>query len=158
MIISRANLRRYLVAAAAVLVFAVASRETETPPSGIQVVLDSQKPLSLRVTVTSHAEMPVNIVKYRLPWGVTNSMILVAVTPGKEYVVRNFPEEYPSYERVPFGPNESLSGDVSLEKAFTGLDAALKKSDIHLFWAYEAPEELHIAHWSGGWILIPQRK
>jgi hypothetical protein len=148
-----------LVGAAVFLTFSIASGGSEALPLGIKVELDSQKIFSLRVTVTSHAEARVNVVKWRLPWGEGNpSMILVAVTPDKEYIVRSFPEEYPSYERVPFEPNESLSGNVSLQNAFTGLEAAVKKSDVHLFWVYEAPEELHIAHWSGGWILIPQQK
>ena len=139
------------------LVLSIACGGAETTPPDIQVELNSKKLLSLRVTLRSRAETRVNVVKWRLPWGDGNpSMILVAVTPGKEYIVRSIPEEYPSYERVPFEPNGSRSGDVSLDKYFTGLDAALKKSDIHLFWAYEAPKELHIARWSGGWILIPQ--
>jgi len=84
-------------------------------------------------------------------------MILVALTSDRNFITRNIPVDDPSPERVSLEPNESLSGEVSLDKAFSGLDAALKKSDINLFWAYEAPEELHIAHWSGGWLLIPQR-
>jgi hypothetical protein len=85
-------------------------------------------------------------------------MILVAVKPDKNYLTRNFPVDDPTPERVSIEPNESLSGDVSLEKAFRGFDDALKKSDINLFWAYQPPEELHIGRWSGGWILIPQQK
>jgi hypothetical protein len=85
-------------------------------------------------------------------------MILIAATPGGQYLSRNFPIDDPSPERVSLEPNGSLSGEVSLRKAFRGLDHALEKSEIHLFWAYEAPEELHIARWSGGWILIPKRK
>jgi hypothetical protein len=157
-VVASRNNSRYMFALAAVLVLAVPIGGAEALHSGIQVELDSQKPLSLRVTLTSHAETQVTFPKYRLPWGNRNSMILVAVTPGKDYIVRNFPIDDPSYERVSVEPNESLSGDVSLEKAFTGLEAALKKSEIHLFWAYRAPEELHIARWSGGWILIPRQK
>jgi hypothetical protein len=85
-------------------------------------------------------------------------MILVALTSDRNYITRNIPIDDPSAERVSMEPNESLSGDVSLDKAFTGFDAALKKSDVQLFWAYEAPKELRIAHWSGGWLLIPQQK
>jgi hypothetical protein len=84
-------------------------------------------------------------------------MTLVAVTPGQRHIARFIPEEYPSYEKVPFEPNESLSGDISLD-TFPGLAAALRKSDVHLFWAYEAPKELEIGGWSGGWILIPKQK
>jgi len=85
-------------------------------------------------------------------------MILVAVAPDGSQIHRNIPIDDPPPERISVGPNESLSGDVSLEKAFTSLDAALKKSDIHLFWAYKCPKELNIGQWAGGWILIPQQK
>lgn len=85
-------------------------------------------------------------------------MILVAVKPDKNCLTRSIPIDDPTPERVSIAPNESLSGEVSLEKAFTGLNKALKKSEINLFWAYQPPEELHIGRWSGGWILIPQQK
>jgi len=156
--VSRTGIRRYSIALATVLVLAVSSGGGETLPSGIEVTLDTARALSLHVTITSNAKAPVSVATWRLPWGAINSAILVAVTPDKEYVVRNFPEEYPHYQHVIFDPNKSLSGDISLEQAFTGLDAALKKSDVHLFWAYQPPEDLRLAHWSGGWILIPQQK
>jgi hypothetical protein len=35
---------------------------------------------------------------------------------------------------------------------------AIKKSDIQLFWAYQAPKELNLPRWSGGWILLPHQK
>ena len=147
-----------LVVAVMALVFSATSLGNETTSPDIQVELSSQKPLSLHVTVHSRAEKQVSLFKWRLPWGTRNTMILVAVKPDKNYVTRNFPVDDPAPERVLIEPNETLSGDVSLEKAFTGLDDALKKSDIHLFWAYQAPEELKIGRWSGGWILIPQQK
>ena len=140
------------------LVFSVASLGNQTTTPDIRVELSNQKPLSLHVTVRSKAEKQVSLFKWRLPWGTKNTMILVAVKPDKNYVTRNFPVDDPAPERVLIEPNETLSGDVSLEKAFTGLDDALKKSDIQLFWAYQAPEELKIGRWSGGWILIPQQK
>jgi len=155
-VIASSKLSRYFIALALFLIFPTASGGNEATPQDIQVELNSQIPLSLHMTLWCRAETRVTFAKWRLPWGNRNSMILVAVTPGKEYIVRNFPVDDPSYEKVSLEPNESLSGDVSLQKAFTGLDVALKKSEIHLFWAYEAPKELHIAHWSGGWILIPK--
>ena len=59
----------------------------------------------------------------------------------------------------------AMSGGRVLERelpvddpVFPNLRRALKASDVQLFWAYEAPESLHISRWSGGWILIPQQK
>ena len=151
------RLCRYWVGTAAFFVLSIACGGAETTSPDIQVELTRQNPPSLHVTIRSRAETRVSFWKWRLPWGNRNTMILVALTSDRNFITRNIPVDDPSPERVSLEPNESLSGEVSLDKAFSGLDAALKKSDINLFWAYEAPEELHIAHWSGGWLLIPQR-
>src|ERR1700716_1305591 len=96
------RVNRYLISVVMFLFFSATSIGNEALPSGVQVVLDSHKPLSLRVTVTSHAKTRVNVVTWRLPWGRPNGMILVAVTRGEEYVERNFQEAYPDYRRVTF--------------------------------------------------------
>jgi hypothetical protein len=54
--------------------------------------------------------------------------------------------------------NETRTGDFNLQMKFIGLDAGLKKSPVHLFWAYRAPKELNISEWPGGLIVIPQQK
>ncbi len=54
-------------------------------------------------------------------------------------------------------PGEVLTGDVDLRYVIGDLNL-LKKSDLLLFWAYKSPDELHIPHWSGGLVLIPQQK
>jgi hypothetical protein len=86
-------------------------------------------------------------------------MLFVAVKPDGQCVAnRIFTIDDPSPEGISLEPNASISGDIDLQRFVPGLDKALKKSGIHLFWAYQAPEELHIARWSGGWVLIPQRR
>ena len=149
---------RYMIAAVAFLAFSATSLGNEAMSPDVRVELTSQNPPALHVTVRSGAEARTTFFKWRLPWGNRNTMILVALTSDRTYITRNIPIDDPSTERVSMEPKESLSGDVSLDKAFTGFGAALKKSDVHLFWAYEAPKELHIARWSGGWLLIPQQK
>jgi hypothetical protein len=149
---------RYLIAAAGFLALSLSCGGSETISPDVEVKLGNQNPLSLRVTLRSRAETRVTFRKYRLPWGNRYSTILVAVTPHGDCLDRNFQIDDPSPERVTFESNESLSGEINLREHFKGLDNALKKSEIHLYWAYEAPKELNIAQWSGGWILIPQRK
>lgn len=61
-------------------------------------------------------------------------------------------------EKVTFAPGAYLSADIDLGDFFKDLKGALRKSDVNLFWAYEAPAELQIAHRSGGWIFLPQQK
>src|SRR5258708_10514556 len=102
------RLGRYSIALIAFLILSTASGGgSETPPD-IQVELNNRNPLSLRVTLWSRAETRVTFSKWRLPWGNSNSIILVAVTPSREYIVRNFPIDDPSPERVSLEPNESL--------------------------------------------------
>jgi hypothetical protein len=151
-------LRRYLAVATAFLIFSITLGGAETTPSGIRVELGSQNPLTLRVTLRSKAETRITFYKYLLPWGNVNSMMLIAVTPSGQYIDRFFPIDDPSLEQVAFEPKQSMSGEVKLGNYFRGLEVALKKSDIHLFWTYKAPDELNIAQWSGGWVLIPKQK
>jgi hypothetical protein len=149
---------RYLTAAVVVFALSAASGGNEATAPDIQVELSSQKPLRLRVTLRSRAESSVTLDKERLPWGNRYSMILVAVTPNGQCLQQFFPIDDPGFEKIALNPKASSSGEVNLDDFFRDLDGAVKKSDIHLFWAYDAPEELHIARRSGGWLLIPQRK
>jgi len=153
-----AHIKAHFIGAAMVLLFSATSMGNEGTSPDVQAELTTERPPSLHMTVRSRAETRVSFFKWKLPWGNRNTMILVAVKPDKNYLTRNFPVDDPSPEQVTMEPNESLSGDVSLEKAFTGFDSALKKSDVHLFWAYQPPAELKIGRWAGGWILIPQQK
>jgi hypothetical protein len=128
----------------------------QTMPVGIHVEIDPQKPLSLRVTIRSRAVAPIKLYKSQLPWGSRYSLILVAVTPEGKCLDKELFVDDPSPERASLEPKGSLSGSIDLQRIFKDLNKALSKSDVHLFWAYDAPKELDIDRWSGGWILIPQ--
>ena len=151
-------LRRGLLLAIAICLCSVPSVGNQDSSPDVKVELSSQKPLWLHITIRSRAESRVSFYKYLLPWGNLNSMKLFAMTPGEDYLKTFYPTDDPSPEKVSLGPNEQQSGDIDLHMKIVGLDAALKKSDVFLFWAYEAPKELNIAHYSGGWILIPRQK
>ena len=120
--------------------------------------MDTQKPLSLRVDLRSAAETPVTLYKSRLPWGSRYSIILVAVTSSGQELDKALPIDDPSPEKVTLDPKRSMTGEIDLQRFFKGFAEAVKKSDVHVFWAYEAPEELRIGRWSGGWVLIPRRR
>ena len=67
-----------------------------------------------------------------------------------------------AYRRSPPGkvsvePGATLAGDIDLTDVIRDLTVT-KKSDVHLFWAYKAPDGLHIPRWSGGWVFIPQQR
>jgi len=127
--------------------------------SNVQVELSKDKLLWLHVTLRCRAKTRATFYKDRLPWGNYNSMEFVAVTPDEHYIERVWPIDDPvGFEETSMAPNEMQSGDVDLRMKFIGLDAAIKKSSVRLFWAYHAPEQLNISEWPGGLIFIPQQK
>jgi|SRR3974377_82337 len=140
------------------LLSACPTGRTQTMPSGIQVETDHDNPLILKVELRSGAETSVKIYKSRLPWGSAYGMILVAVMPDGQTIKKQLPVDDPSPTEISLNPKEFMKGEIDLRKIFRGLEEAVRKSDIQLFWAYEAPEELHIPRWSGGWILVSKQK
>lgn len=159
MLILRRAISVYLTAAIGMFLLAASVGGSETAPSGIHVELDNQKSLSLRVTIWSHAEQRVTFNEYRLPWGNRNSMIFVPVnTDGQCISERLLPVDDPGFQKVSLDPNESITGNIDLRTFVPELEKALKKSDVHLFWAYKPPEELRIGRWLGGWVLISKQK
>jgi hypothetical protein len=151
-------LSKYATALFTILVLSFASGANEATRQDIQVELNPQKPLWLRVTLRSRAETPITFYKERLPWGNRYSMILVAVKPDGRCLQEFFPIDDPGIDKVTLAPGAALSGDIDLGNFFKDLEGASKESDVNVFWAYEAPPEMHVARRSGGWILIPQRK
>jgi hypothetical protein len=125
--------------------------------SGIRVELDGKNPLRLHVTLRSLAKTKITIYKSQLPWELRDSIILVAVRSNGLRLDQNVVAGDPSPEQISLKPNESVSGYINLSDVFQGLDDAVGKSDIQLFWAYRSPEGLGLDRWSGGWILIPKR-
>jgi hypothetical protein len=85
-------------------------------------------------------------------------MVLVAAKSYSEPLKKVLPVEDPARKQISVEPGQTLSGTLDLDGIFEGLDEARRKSDVHLFWAYQAPPELNIGRWSGGWILLPQSK
>ncbi len=84
-------------------------------------------------------------------------MVLTAVKSNGERVELIYPEDDPSPEEITIAPGAIIEGDLDLSDVFADL-SVIKKSDVHLFWAYKSPEELHIPRWSGGWVLIPRQQ
>jgi hypothetical protein len=148
----------YLLIAAIVGALCTPCSGNEDRSADVPVALSRQKPLWLHVTVRSRAPTRVTFPKYLLPWGREHSIMIVAITPSERLIQRVYPVDDSGRERVSFEPNEQQGGEVNLQMKLAGLDSAVKKSEIHLFWAYEAPKELNIPRWSGGWVLIPQEK
>lgn len=135
-------------------VVAIAQNKSEPP---IQVQLNPQKHLHLRVTLQSDAATTATIYQADLPWGIRDSMIYSAVRPNGEPIELIFPTDDPGPATISVKPGETLVGDIDLQYVIRDLSVA-KKSDVLLFWAYKAPAALHITRWTGGLVVIPQQK
>jgi hypothetical protein len=131
------------------------TQNTQKP--GIEVALNRQNSLRLRVTLTSGAASTATIYHAELPWGIRDSMIFSAVRPNGEPIDLIFPEDDPGPAKVSIKARETLSGDIDLRYVIRDLNA-LKKSDVLLFWAYKPPATLHLPGWTGGLVVIPQQR
>jgi hypothetical protein len=119
--------------------------------------LNPQKPLHLRVTLRSSADTRATFFRWQLPWSNRYSMIFAAVKPNGESMELALPIDDPHPGKVSVEPGATLAGDIDLTDVIRDLTVT-KKSDVHLFWAYKAPDGLHIPRWSGGWVFIPQQR
>jgi hypothetical protein len=151
--------RSVQILALLILVISYASRTgSEAMPPGVRVELIPGKSLWVRVTVKSGADRAVRFPKYKLPWGNRRSMIFMAVTPEGAPLEVSMPVDDPIFDEISIDSGATLAGEIDLNYFFSNLSRATKRSEVNLFWAYQSPEELHIPHWSGGWILLPQQK
>jgi hypothetical protein len=154
------NFVKYLIATAAFgLFFSLTCRgipETRTQP--IQAEINPEKPLWLRITLQSFAETSLSLDKDDLPWGREDRIILAAVTSEGKHLERFLHIDDPRFGRIMLKPRQKVSGEINLTHVFKGLENTVKETDVHVFWAYKAPEQLNIGSWSGGWVLIPQQK
>jgi hypothetical protein len=155
---TRSKCSRWPVVCVALFLGAPGSGRSETEHNAIQVQLSDKKPLTLNVTLRSFSASRVTLNALYLPWTTRYSMVLAPVRPDGQCLPKYYPVEDPPHRDVSLEPHGSLSGNIDLRQVLPGLEEALKKSDINLFWAYESPPELQSTRWSGGWILLPRTK
>jgi hypothetical protein len=158
--LGRACRRAYaeLLGAALLIGLVVSQAGGQTNSVGVKIELIPQESLQLRVTLRSGSADLAKFSQSELPWGSQESMVLVAAIGGGRCLRRERSGGDPQAEPiVSLAPHKSLTGDIDLERLFPQIRSILKESDVQLFWAYEAPETLHIPRWSGGWILIPKQ-
>ncbi len=159
MCLSFRNVRsKCLMVLSLVSLMATSSLRQERQMPGVWVTLSPEKPLRLQITVRSGSEKSETILKSRLPWSWRYGMVLVAVKPNGDCLEMELPIEDPPGEKITVVPGAALTGEVDLSRIIANFSQVTKQSDVHVFWAYQSPEELHIAHWFGGWVLIPRQK
>ena len=124
---------------------------------GIRVEVVHKAHLLLHVTLESGDTKEVKITRDQLPWSPGHRMVIAVVMPTGKCLDRELPVQDPIFDEIILKPNTPMTDDIDLEDLFPGLKSAMQKVDLHLFWAYEAPEQLQTPRWSGGWILIPRK-
>src|SRR4029077_9787061 len=88
---------------------------TQGPPKpGVEVALSHEKPLHLRVTLTSGDTTTIRINRYDLPWGYRYSMVFAAATPNEGPVELLLPVSDPGWKEISVKPGETLTGYVDL--------------------------------------------
>jgi hypothetical protein len=125
---------------------------------GVSAELSNSAHLSLHVTLRSGSQSSVKLTRSKLPWATSDSMVIMAAVAGGSCIEKEHLIDDPTAIEIILTPNESMSGDIDLERMFPKLKQVSRLGDVQLFWAYEAPEALQIGRWSGGWILIPKQK
>jgi len=84
-------------------------------------------------------------------------MVFAVSRPNGEPIDLIFPEDDPGPAKVSIKAGETLVAEIDLRYVIRDLNV-LKKSDVLLFWAYKAPNALHIPRWTGGLVVIPQQR
>jgi hypothetical protein len=151
------NWRRLFTGVCFVLLCQVSLGGQRRPTDAVRVEVSAENPFRLRVTLRSIAHTPITIHTGDLPWMSQNRMLLVAVGPMGQCVPRFMAIADPPAGEVSLNPNKPLSGEINLTGAFKDLEDTVRRSELHLFWAYKSPDGLGLPQWSGGWILIPQQ-
>ena len=138
------------------MIFYSLAAQGQTTRGVITVEIASLRPFQLHIALTSEANKRITIDKSELPWATRYSMVLVVVKADGECLEKVLPVEDPPMGKIFLGPLQTLRGNLDLEGIFKKFDEARQKSDLHLFWAYQVPNELNSVHWVGGWIVIPK--
>jgi hypothetical protein len=115
--------------------------------------------MSLDISITNTGDQPITLYKADLPWGTRHSLILVPITSDQKQ--RRLEESLfvddPGPGTVTIQPSQRLSGRVELSKRFPELLTIVKKTDVIIFWSYQAEltSGTKTSRISGGRLLGP---
>lgn len=107
----------------------------------VQVWARAEPEPQLQLELTNLSNHELTLPESWLPWGSSDSLMVVAMTdaPGSQVVGGTRAPESPSAGKVTLRPKQSLSGTVWLARRFGALREALAKKDVVVFWSYRFP-------------------
>jgi hypothetical protein len=119
--------------------FAHAKEDSVTIDLKINSVRQSGGEVALQFKLINTGRRPLKLFKSYLPWGILDSIILVAVTNDAS-VTRIDEALYiddPGPETITIAPSKEVTGTVDLVKRFPNLLKMLHDHSVIVFWSYQ---------------------
>lgn len=110
----------------------------------------------LELGVTNNAAAVVQVFAAQLPW-VGPSRVTLAITPEGGDALRRvaIPEGYPVPQVVSLRPGETIRGRINLSTQIVGIEKALSRGRLIVFWHYVARNTKRVELGEfGGWAAI----
>jgi hypothetical protein len=93
----------------------------------------------LHMRLSNRSAKPVELYASLLPWKRYGMLLLAAENrPNAEVLPMAWPTDDPDSRTVILPPHQSLAGDIDLQTRFTTFSSAIDRSDVVLFWSYDA--------------------
>jgi hypothetical protein len=121
---------------------------------------------TLVLTLRNAGDRDLTLFNGYLPWRFWHSMTLKAVedAPGAPCLPgpRLVPIQDPVSATTTIKPGRSVAGQIDLRERFPGIEKALRRTDVIVFWSYQGrvtgPMSATVPlQRVGGWLLVPHR-
>ena len=141
------------------LLLGIAASEAAVARHDVQLLFASKSlsdgDVALHIELQYHGTKPVSIYKSDLPWGIRDSLLLVAVCldatksviPAVTYI------DDPSPGTLELKPGQKVQGTILLKRRFPTLPECLREKEALIFWSYQLSpigNEKPIVRTSGG--------
>jgi hypothetical protein len=98
----------------------------------------ASNPLLLTIKVTNKLHRPIELPRFKLPWGNRHSMVIVGIEAagtGDPLPTTHF-VSVPGPGRISIQPAETMSGEIDLTYYISNIREELSHKDILVFWLY----------------------
>lgn len=124
-------------------------------------IIPTTKGYQLHIRLTSNMERPIQLYHHTLPWSMCHGIELAIIETGYGGNVLESLEPLvdPGGLVVSLSPGETLTGEVNLSALYPSLKAALRQTDVVVFWNYQ-PQLVDgtCLERQGGWLLLPKAR
>ncbi len=156
-----------VVAALAGIGFALAvqprTSESKTMKREMKVTVEATgtPARKLEMRLTNQSPGPITVFRHSLPWSSAYSALVVAVEADAVGTVldRSTPVDDPIAGALTIKPNETLTGQIDLDRRFPSLSHELKERDVIVFWSHQLQTtDGDPLPRTGGWTLLSKQR